>query len=207
VERQADGSFKYIPNKEFDPPCTSFDKTELQDYVQHNWSNCDYEGKPTNCHKTFHLFMLAHFVGDIHQPLHVGAIYLDAAGGLVNPDMGRFDENSATAGGNSISEGSKNLHAIPKNLATSASKVVVSQAKAVTRSAGAMESWPAAWASETVVASHSAFQGLSFSTGAHKWSVALDDRRGYVKDENRLKGGQVAKAGARLAELLNAVWP
>jgi hypothetical protein len=262
VEPQPDGTFKYIPNKEFDPPCTSFDKTELQNYVQHNWTNCNYENKPTNCHKAFHfadvaiqhddyertfvgtsdhdvvsainaavmvlqnkpapapfvinnqkeaLFMLAHFVGDIHQPLHVGAIYLDAAGGPVNPDMGRFDENSATAGGNFINEGGKNLHAdwdaIPRNLGTTASKTMVSQAKAVARSVGALESWPAAWASETVVASHGAFQGLSFKgTGAHKWSVEFDDRKGYVKDENRLKVAQLAKAGARLAELLNAVW-
>jgi hypothetical protein len=31
--------------------------------------------------------------------------------------------------------------------------------------------------------------------------------QGYAKDENRLKGAQLAKAGARLAELLNAIWP
>ena len=37
------------------------------------------------------LFLLAHFVGDLHQPLHVGAIYLNAAGGEVNPDVGVFD--------------------------------------------------------------------------------------------------------------------
>ena len=32
------------------------------------------------------LFMLAHFVGDLHQPLHVGSVYLDARGRLLNPD-------------------------------------------------------------------------------------------------------------------------
>ena len=31
------------------------------------------------------LRVLAHLVGDVHQPLHVGAIYLDAPGNAVNP--------------------------------------------------------------------------------------------------------------------------
>ncbi|WP_409362753.1 S1/P1 nuclease [Bradyrhizobium sp. CIR18] len=26
------------------------------------------------------LFVLSHLVGDLHQPLHVGAVYLDSAG-------------------------------------------------------------------------------------------------------------------------------
>jgi hypothetical protein len=263
VERQPDGTFKYIPNKEFDQPCMSFDRNELQNYVKNNWSNCTYDEKPTNCHKAFHfadvaiqhddyerkfvgtsdhdlvsainaaiavlqqkpapgpfvittqkeaLFMLAHFVGDIHQPLHVGAIYLDAAGGIVNPDVGNFDENSATAGGNFINEGHGNLHAdwdkIPKSLGTNASKATVSQAKAVMPTPESVESWAAAWASETVLASHSAFEGLTFTgTGPHKWSVQFDNSKGYVKNENSLKGRQLAKAGARLAELLNAIWP
>jgi hypothetical protein len=158
------------------------------------------------------LFMLAHFVGDIHQPLHVGAIYLDAAGGPVNPDAGTFDKNSATAGGNSINEGHQNLHAdwdaIPKRLGTSASKAIVAKAKAVPHTTGPLEDWAATWASDTVMASHTAFKGLSFTgTGAHKWSVEFDNRKAYVKSENQLKEKQLAKGGARLAELLNAIWP
>ena len=58
------------------------------------------------------------------------------------------------------------------------------------------------------MASHAAFKGLSFTgTGAHKWSVEFDNRKAYVKSENQLKEKQLAKAGARLAELLNAIWP
>jgi S1/P1 Nuclease len=34
------------------------------------------------------IILLAHLVGDIHQPLHVGAAYFDADGKLVNPDAG-----------------------------------------------------------------------------------------------------------------------
>jgi hypothetical protein len=32
------------------------------------------------------LFMLAHLAGDLHQPLHVGAVYLDKNGNQVDPD-------------------------------------------------------------------------------------------------------------------------
>jgi len=158
------------------------------------------------------LFMLAHFVGDIHQPLHVGAIYLDAAGGPVNPDAGTLDKNSATAGGNFINEGHGNLHAdwdaIPKRLGTSANKAMVTKAKAVPHTAGPLEQWATTWASDTVMAAHTAFKGLSFTgTGAHKWSVEFDNRKAYVKSENQLKEKQLAKGGTRLAELLNAIWP
>jgi hypothetical protein len=37
--------------------------------------------------KPIALILLAHFVGDIHQPLHVGAQYFDAQGNAVNPDQ------------------------------------------------------------------------------------------------------------------------
>jgi hypothetical protein len=158
------------------------------------------------------LFMLAHFVGDIHQPLHVGAIYLDAAGRPVNPDVGTFDKNSETAGGNFISEAHGNLHAdwdaIPTRFGPPADRTLVANAKAVSPTDGSPDGWPAAWASDTVLAAHKAFQGLEFTgTGAHKWSVRFDDRQAYVRAENQLKGVQLAKGGARLAALLNAIWP
>jgi hypothetical protein len=158
------------------------------------------------------LLMLAHFVGDLHQPLHVGAIYLDAAGNQVSPDAGTFDKNSATAGGNFISESHRNLHAdwdaIPKRFGNRADKGMVAKAKAVPHAAGPLEDWAATWASDTVMAAHTAFKGLSFrGAGVHKWSVQFDDRKAYVKSENQLKEKQLVKAGARLAELLNTIWP
>src|ERR1700761_8071232 len=48
------------------------------------------------------LFLLAHFVGDLHQPLHVGSAYLDRAGKLVNPDQTGLDPATETQGGNLI---------------------------------------------------------------------------------------------------------
>lgn len=65
------------------------------------------QGKPAPGQPNFKsqreaLFVLAHLVGDIHQPLHVGAIYLDAQGQRVDPDKKGFDPASFTVGGNSL---------------------------------------------------------------------------------------------------------
>jgi hypothetical protein len=46
------------------------------------------------------LILLAHYVGDIHQPLHVGAVYFDAQGRIADPDK---DKSSLEdEGGNSF---------------------------------------------------------------------------------------------------------
>ncbi len=50
--------------------------------------------------KPIAIILLAHFVGDIHQPLHVGAEYFDASGRPTNPDRpGQFFPDE---GGNSL---------------------------------------------------------------------------------------------------------
>ncbi len=147
VQRQADGTFKYIVDPEhldYEVPCTPFsseaERAAIVDYVSRNWSTCTYQPDlnrpPQGCLNLFHfeniaiqrdrydrnskgtnerdlvavigaaiavladkppsplfsltrreaLFLLAHFVGDLHQPLHVGTVYLDDDGKLVDPD-------------------------------------------------------------------------------------------------------------------------
>jgi hypothetical protein len=46
------------------------------------------------------LILLSHYVADIHQPLHVGAQYFDAQGGIVDPDKDR--SALADEGGNTF---------------------------------------------------------------------------------------------------------
>jgi hypothetical protein len=65
------------------------------------------QGKPAPGQPNFKspreaLLVLAHLVGDIHQPLHVGAVYLDAQGQRVDPEKKGFDPASVTVGGNSL---------------------------------------------------------------------------------------------------------
>jgi len=164
------------------------------------------------------LFLLAHFVGDLHQPLHVGAIYLDPQGTPVNPDdSGSIDPATQTAGGNFIVEQTsckgRNLHrewdAIPKSLGTTANVTMIKAArKTKKKTPGAVDGFAVNWASDTVVASHAAFGGLTSSSacGGH-WMVQFNDRKDYLKEENKLKKRQLVKGGARLAELLNKIWP
>lgn len=56
------------------------------------------------------LLLLVHYVGDLHQPLHVGAVYLSKKGSRVDPDKGTYNPATATRGGNSIQLKSTDMH-------------------------------------------------------------------------------------------------
>jgi S1/P1 Nuclease len=47
------------------------------------------EDNPRKITKPIAVILLAHYVGDIHQPLHVGAEYFNRAGQAVDPDKGQ----------------------------------------------------------------------------------------------------------------------
>lgn len=163
------------------------------------------------------LLVLAHYVGDIHQPLHVGAVYLDASGKRVNPDSGNFNPVTETRGGNDIlltktsAVHSKNLHAAwdayPASLSVSTVDVsLLESAKAIQTSQGEVLNWPIVWASETVIASQNAFKGLKFSKKQKThWNVKLSKKYASLMDE--IKKQQFAKGGKRLADVLLAIWP
>lgn len=165
------------------------------------------------------LFVLAHLVGDIHQPLHVGAVYLDAQGGVVDPGADTaLAKQTFTTGGNFIydaaSRSSKppELHGewdkIPANLGTSASNALVADAQSkVAADTGDLTQWPASWASESVaLARDKAFAGLTFSGhGPGKWIFTAP--QGYVRLRANVQKLQLERAGVRLAELLEAIWP
>lgn len=159
------------------------------------------------------LRVLAHYVGDIHQPLHVGAIYLDASGHEVNPDTGTYNPATKTQGGNKILDKGKDFHtaewdAIPANLTAAKFKGGVAQAKKVKATPGPINEWAAAWASDTVLASHTAFAGLTFGaedTSKGTWPVT--EPTGYSATKAALQKAQLVKAGARLAQLLQAIFP
>ena len=56
-----------------------------------------------------------------------------------------------------------------------------------------------------------AFAGLTFkltqTLPENRWTVAFDDHTTYLRSQDEIKRKQLAKGGARLAELLNAIWP
>lgn len=159
------------------------------------------------------LRVLAHYVGDVHQPLHVGAVYLLATGVKVDPDATGLQPNTATRGGNQLLHGSANLHhewdSIPNSLTLGNFRAAgAAAAKGVAVAPGPVAGWPAAWASDTVVASHAAFQGLTFgaeNTTTKTWPVT--EPANYAAARVALQKQQLVKAGARLAQLLHAVFP
>jgi hypothetical protein len=163
------------------------------------------------------LLLLAHFVGDLHQPLHVGVVYLDAGGKLVDPDEAAENPATETAGGNLIQDQNLSLHHewddIPTDIGEASTKELLEAARSVPPSQGPIEDWPVIWASDTILVARDAFAHLSFvpinpvPPLYAKWSVVFDDHDAYLRSMDAIKRKQLAKGGARLAELLNAIWP
>jgi len=166
------------------------------------------------------LRLLSHYVGDIHQPLHVGAVYLDGAGQVVDPDQGVFDPKSETTGGNDLllaRPGPKfkppKLHSLWDTVSGSVTKVpvtqaVLQQARAVPAMSGDLPSWSAQWATESLIASKDAFKGLRYEPLDQKaklYLVTLPD--GYKNASAGVLRKRVVEAGARLAHILEAIWP
>ena len=140
-------------------------------------------------------------------------MYLDANGGLVDPDaVHQIDPATETTGGNNIQEQHTNFHfewdEIPADLGEAATPELLLAARSQPPTQGRIEDWPAQWASDTVLVSHAAFAGATFKqTSPKHWTVTFDDRGAYLASQDTIKRQQLAKAGARLAELLNAIWP
>ena len=159
------------------------------------------------------LRLLSHLIGDIHQPLHVGAVYLDATGALCDPDNGNFDPKTSTRGGNVLLDGSHKLHAewdgIPAKLTPDRlGKSAIDEARSVPVTDGLITTWSATWATETVHASKAAFDGVPFSAedqSKHTWKVTLP--AGYSVHRQALQREQILKAGGRLAQVLQALFP
>jgi hypothetical protein len=164
------------------------------------------------------LLLLAHYVGDIHQPLHVGAVYLDVTGRPVDPDLRGFDPATATRGGNQIvvvdaatGQRGRNIHQVWDEVPSSMTAARVdaawlASARAVPPSPGAWSGWPAHWASDTLARDRSALASLGYgprSDGA--WTVSLS--AAYKRSMSAIKKKQLTKAGARLAQILEAIWP
>jgi hypothetical protein len=92
------------------------------------------------------LFLLAHLVGDLHQPLHVGSVYLDENGKRVDPG----GPETETAGANFIQDQNINLHHewddIPTDLGDASTRELMETARATPQTEGPVADWPSIWA-------------------------------------------------------------
>jgi S1/P1 Nuclease len=186
------------------------------------------QGKPAPGQPNFKiqreaLFVLVHLVGDVHQPLHVGAVYLDAQGRRVDPDKQGFDTATFTVGGNSLyvvappsmapaaGAGPVKMHTLWDGIPDwfnpdHVNAAWLAEAHQVHANRGDPADWPARWATQSLDQAGLAFQGLKFSAkqGSH-WNVSLPN--GYGARADAIKRKQLTIAGAKLAQVLQAVFP
>lgn len=156
------------------------------------------------------LRLLAHYMGDLHQPLHVVAVYLDPNGKQIDPAQANSSQDSNTRGGNEIMDGSTRLHSEWDALSDAMSTDVLAaleEARAVGKTPGAITSWPAAWAGDTINNGRAAFKGLTFSKRDADGNWHATHASTYSKERRALQRAQLIKAGARFAQLLQAIWP
>ncbi|WP_457390362.1 S1/P1 nuclease [Roseateles sp. P5_E1] len=180
------------------------------------------QGKPSPGQPNFKnqreaLLVLVHLVGDIHQPLHVGSVYLDAQGQRVDPDKQGFDRASFTIGGNSLlldpatTTGSKNFHSYWDNVPEEFRPQHVdadwlAEARQVGADPGTAVDWPPHWATQSLEQAGRVFDGLKFSARqGSQWDIELPG--GYGARADAIKRQQLTRAGARLARVLQAAFP
>ena len=157
------------------------------------------------------LLALSHYVGDVHQPLHVGTVYLSATGKRVDPDKSGFDPKTFTTGGNDLTVSGSNMHsrwdAIPASLmVTKITPAWVTPARNLPATSGDLFTWSTSWATDSLGQAKSAYQGVTFGTlkGTH-WPATLPT--GYSARMTSIKKTQLTAGGAHLATLLEAIWP
>lgn len=191
------------------------------------------DGPPHFKSKREALIVLVHLLGDLHQPLHVGALYLNAQGRRVDPDKTGLDPATFTVGGNSLwvvgapkppnpptpasgpgapvsaGFGPPKLHTIwdgvpDKFKPARVDAAWLAEARKVRSNTGDPADWPARWATQSLEQSRLAFEGLSFSPKqGSHWTVVLP--KGYSARADAIKRQQLTIAGAKLAQLLKAV--
>jgi S1/P1 nuclease len=178
------------------------------------------------------LLILTHLVGDLHQPLHVGGIYLDADGKQVDPDSSDAErareKDTTTIGGNWLiwtsGDSTTNLHSAwdggitalgydqscpgrnPSNPRPAC--VSLDRARQVPLTSGPIGNWPERWAAEGLERARGAFEGLSFGAKqGNRWPVIFADQSSYARRRQAVQRQQIEAGGARLAQLLRTIWP
>lgn len=180
---------------------------------------------PTNLTKKEALRLLAHFVGDIHQPLHVGAGYFNAQDRLVNPNQ--VAGTSETQGGNWIDyrgglHGYWDVKAVELAMAAVGVTTPRAFARRLTQSppagwqtSGFLSGWSTRWATEMLPDARQAHLLLTFgprrmTTGARphlEWPATAASNTAYDSWAKRVVTRNLGLGGYRLAAVLKRIWP
>jgi hypothetical protein len=176
------------------------------------------------------LFLVAHLTGDIHQPLHVGAAYVNANNEFVDPRSPAditSGKVAATEGANWFLLGSHNLHglwdsdlvrrAMRREHATSPeafAQALMAKGFKPPADRGDPATWPARWADESV-----RLAGIELEPVVLKERRDVEDRGGfhavwtiglpssYIPRATVQVEKQLYDAGYRMVEIFTSVWP
>jgi hypothetical protein len=162
------------------------------------------------------LRLLTHYLGDLHQPPHVGAVYLDDAGQPLDPSTPQDARAHGNAGGNQIQLEGHKLHQLWDDISDKQYRLLLggggtAESRALAPTPGAMAQWPAAWAGESTVEAAKAFKVLKIGArlatpdGAEWPANAVEPDYRHARESAQY--AQLVKAGARLAQVLVALWP
>ena len=165
---------------------------------------------PADLTKPEALLMLAHLVGDIHQAMHAGSIYLNKDGsetaattGIEATDMG------FTRGGNWLWLKTGNVHGAWDKVTPDIGAEAIKQAKGqFEKSKGDINGWAETWASDVIGIAKVQLEALHYGPedGHRHWRVA-GNTEGYSQSIEGTQEQQLAIAGHHFADLLNAIWP
>lgn len=164
--------------------------------------------------KVVALRLLVHWVGDLHQPLHVAAVHIDSAGQIVSAQ--EFLAESETRGGNLIRHDGRSLHAewdeAPEGVVQPLFfEEAARAAGSNSLTPGPVESWPEIWASESARNSLRVFDGMQFMprscTANNRCVWEAHTPESYAERRVNLQHDAMIEAGVRLSQLLSALWP
>lgn len=172
------------------------------------------------------LLLVAHLVGDLHQPLHVGAAYLNDHSVAVVPSPADLTSqlDREDLGGNWLVYGANNLHHywdiefVAAGMGRTGATTPLAYAQALVGShvapstpAGDVVGWPVQWANETLAYSKMAHSGMSLKAlpppkpGQVLWQANFPPE--YATAAEQVDELAVANGGYRLAQLLATIWP
>jgi S1/P1 Nuclease len=175
------------------------------------------------------LRLLAHLVGDMHQPLHVGNSFVTASGPLRFVVPEGASGWRTTAGGNALVYGPQdrfNLHSYWDvhivNLAMRDDDVPAYVARLFAelpvapdwKDAGDPDGWPEQWVNEGLTYARDAYRDIRLTMYLgpdaekripHRWRI--QQPAGYDDRSRSRVRIQLAKGGYRLAALAKAIWP
>ncbi len=181
------------------------------------------EGKSDFMTKKQALRCLIHFVGDMHQPLHVGVGYFKFAPDghavlITDPEAASQADVVKDNGANKLML-SKNLNLhlywdvnlvqdIAPDVDPLADLLRKDMAK-IPATAGPWNGWPEQWAQESVVASRQIYDNLTFGKRYPKsgtfWMVYVNFKPGVKEKFQGIAEEQLAQAARHLADILNAI--